>query len=69
MKEFDFAERDLVAAHKVEPSNRYSFNCNRYLKEKSLFDPAQGGERGSWSSEAEEEEGASFYASKNEQNV
>ena len=23
MKEFVFAERDLVAAHKVEPSNRY----------------------------------------------
>ena len=23
LKEFDFAERDLVAAHKVEPSNRY----------------------------------------------
>ena len=39
MKEFDFAERDLVAAHKVEPSNRYSTNCNcnRYLENEVII--------------------------------
>ena len=37
MKEFDFAERDLVAAHKVEPSNRYSSNCNRYFDKEVII--------------------------------
>ena len=70
MKEFVFAERDLVAAHKVEPSNRYISASNysiMFLFSKVEF--VQSSERSTWASEAEEEKGAGVNACKNEQNV
>ena len=63
MKEFVFAERDLVAAHKVEPSNRFQCKTSLLLFLFSKVEFVQGSERSTWASEAAKEEGAGVNAS------